>query len=101
LRDAVRQVRARAPFHIDAWVVLPDDMHCLWTPASAGAGYCRKAIPISRAVGARSRKGFRKFVRIGEPRSPVMIRRSERGMWQRRYWEHTIRDEQDFVTHFD
>jgi putative transposase len=59
LRDAVRQVRARAPFHIDAWVVLPDDMHCLWTPAFAGAGYCRKGTPISRAVGARSRKGFR------------------------------------------
>ena len=36
LRDAVRQVRARAPFHIDAWVVLPDHLHCLWTPASAG-----------------------------------------------------------------
>src|SRR5204863_59836 len=31
LRDAVRQVRARAPFHIDAWLVLPDHMHCLWT----------------------------------------------------------------------
>ena len=29
LRDAVRQVRVRAPFHIDAWVVLPDHMHCL------------------------------------------------------------------------
>ena len=31
LRDAVRRVRARAPFHINAWVVLPDHMHCLWT----------------------------------------------------------------------
>ena len=31
LRDAVRRVRARAPFHIDAWVVLPDHLHCLWT----------------------------------------------------------------------
>ncbi len=31
LRDAVRQVRLRAPFHIDAWVVLPDHMHCVWT----------------------------------------------------------------------
>src|SRR5438045_7881913 len=31
LREAVRRVRARAPFHIDAWVVLPDHMHCLWT----------------------------------------------------------------------
>jgi REP element-mobilizing transposase RayT len=59
LRDAVWQVRARAPFHIDAWVVLPDHMHCLWTPASAGAGYCRKVMPISPAVGARSRSRFR------------------------------------------
>jgi putative transposase len=31
LRDAVRQVRVRAPFRVDAWVVLPDHMHCLWT----------------------------------------------------------------------
>ena len=31
LRDAVRRVRARAPFHINAWVALPDHMHCLWT----------------------------------------------------------------------
>jgi putative transposase len=31
LRDAVRRVRARAPFHIDAWVVLTDHLHCLWT----------------------------------------------------------------------
>ena len=33
LRAAVRQVRARAPFHIDAWVVLPGHMHCLWFAA--------------------------------------------------------------------
>jgi putative transposase len=100
-REAVRQVRARAPFHIDAWVVLPDHMHCLWTPASAGAGYCRKGTSISLAVGARSRKGFRKSVRIAEPRSPVMIRRGERGIWQRRYWEHTIRDDHYFAAHMD
>jgi putative transposase len=89
LREAVRQVRARAPFHIDDWVVLPDHMHCLWTLPEGDAD--------SLAAGARSSKSLR----IGEPRSPVMIRRGERGIWQRRYWEHTIRDEQDFATHFD
>ena len=47
LRDAVRRVRARAPFHIDAWVVLPDHMHCLWT--------CRKAMPTPPAGGAQSK----------------------------------------------
>jgi len=43
------------------------------------------------------KKGFSKSVRIGEPRSPLMIRRGERGIWQRRYWEHTIRDEPAFA----
>jgi REP element-mobilizing transposase RayT len=51
LRETVRQVRARAPFHIGAWVVLPDHMHCFWT--------LPEAMPTSPAVGARSRKGFR------------------------------------------
>jgi hypothetical protein len=58
-REAVRQVRARAPFHIDTCVVFPDHIRCLWTPVFTGAGYCRKAMLISRAVGTRSRKGFR------------------------------------------
>jgi putative transposase len=31
LREAVRMVRAKRPFHIDGWVVLPDHMHCIWT----------------------------------------------------------------------
>ncbi len=84
LRDAVRQVRARAPFHIDACgSVLPDRMHCLWTPASAGAGYCRKAMPISRAVGARSRKGFRNpYASVN--RSPAARRRRSKRRSDRR-----------------
>jgi putative transposase len=39
LRDAVRRVRARAPFHIDAWVILPDHMHCLWTLPQGDANF--------------------------------------------------------------
>jgi putative transposase len=39
LRDAVRQERTRAPFHIDAWVVLPDHMHCLWTLPEGDADF--------------------------------------------------------------
>jgi putative transposase len=50
---------------------------------------------------ARDQKGFSKSVRIGEPRSSVMIRRGECGIWQRRYWEHTIRDDRDFAAHMD
>ena len=45
--------------------------------------------------------GFAKSLPIGEPRSPVMTRRGERGIWQWRYWEHTIRDDRDFAGHMD
>ena len=45
--------------------------------------------------------GLANSLPIGEPRSPVMTRRGERGIWQRRYWEHTIRDDRDFAGHVD
>ena len=93
LRDAVRRVRARAPFHINAWVVLPDHMHCLWTLPQDDADFPGRW----RAI----KTGFTKSLPIGEPRSPVMTRRGERGIWQRRYWEHTIRDDRDFAAHMD
>jgi putative transposase len=93
LRDAVRRARIRAPFHIDAWVVLPDHMHCLWTlpPGDANFPARWRAIKIA----------FVKSLPAGESRSAVMTSRGERGIWQRRYWEHTIRDDRDFAAHMD
>jgi putative transposase len=93
LRDAVRQVRRRAPFHIDAWVVLPDHMHCLWTLPEGDADFPGRWRAIKTA--------FAKSLPITEPRSPAMTSRGERGIWQRRYWEHTIRDDRDFAAHMD
>ena len=93
LRDAVRRVRARAPFHIEAWVVLPDHLHCLWTLPQGDADFPGRWRAIKIAF-AKSLPGV-------EPRSAVMTRRGERGIWQRRYWEHTIRDDQDYAAHFD
>jgi putative transposase len=93
VRDAVRATRARAPFHIDAWVILPDHMHCLWTLPDGDADYSARwrAIKkhVSRAIPAQ------------EPRTPTMRARGERGIWQLRYWEHTIRDERDYAMHMD
>jgi putative transposase len=93
LRDAVRVVRARAPFHIDAWVVLPDHMHCLWTLPEGDADFPGRWQAIKIA--------FSKALPATEPRSAVRQRRRERGIWQRRYWEHTIRDEADYAAHMD
>jgi putative transposase len=93
LRDWVCRVRPRAPFHIDAWVVLPDPMLCLWTLPQGDADFPGRW----RAI----KTGFAKSLPIGEPRSPVITRRGERGIWQRRSWEHTIRDDRDFAAHMD
>ena len=93
LREAVRGVRARRPFHIDAWVVLPDHMHAVWTLPADDADYSSrwKAIKIA----------FAKALPKTEHLSPVRSVKGERGIWQRRFWEHTIRDERDYAAHVD
>ncbi len=93
LRVAVRQTRARQPFHIDAWVVLPDHLHCVWTLPLGDADYSArwKAIKIA----------FAKSLPAIESLTPVRRTRGERGIWQRRFWEHTIRDDRDYSAHID
>jgi putative transposase len=91
LRKAIRQARVRAPFHVDAWVVLPDHMHCLWALPEGVADFPGRWRAVKTA--------FSKSLPAVELRSPVMTSHGERGIW--RYWEHTIRDDQDFATHMD
>ena len=93
LRDAVRRVRNSTPFRVDAWVVLPDHMHCLWSLPEGDADFPGRWRAIKIA--------FAKSLPAFEPRSAVMTSRGERGIWQRRYWEHTIRDQRDLARHFD
>jgi putative transposase len=93
LRDAVATARGHRPFDIDAWVVLPDHMHCIWTLPTGDENYPARWWDI---------KGrFSKALPPGERRSRSRSGRGERGIWQRRYWEHTIRDERDFAAHMD
>jgi len=93
LREAVRMVRIRRPFRIDAWVVLPDHMHAIWTlPAHDDDFSGRwKAIKIA----------FAKALPKTEYVSPVRAANGERGIWQRRFWEHTIRNDDDYAAHVD
>lgn len=93
LREAVRVARRRRPFTIDAWVALPDHMHCLWTLPPGDSDFPRRWWDIKTA--------FSKSVPAREHRSTVMESRGERGIWQRRYWEHTIRDDRDYAVHMD
>ena len=93
LRDAVRQPRASAPFHIDASVVLPEHMHCLWTLPKGDTDFSRRWPAIKTA--------FSKRLPQGEHRSASRVSKGERGIWQRRFWEPTIRDDRDYGVHLD
>ncbi len=93
LRQSVRRVCVLMPFHIDAWVVLPDHMHTLWTLPKDDADFPRRWQAIKMA--------FSKGIAAGEVISASRRSRAERGIWQRRYWEHTIRDERDYAAHMD
>jgi len=93
LREAVRITRQLASFHIDAWVVLPDHIHAIWTLPPGDDHYSNRW----RAI----KKAFSKSIPATEYRSKIRIKRHERGIWQRRFWEHTIRDEEDYAAHMD
>jgi putative transposase len=93
LRDAVSKVRAKAPFHIDAWVVLPDHLHSVWTLPEDDLNYLGRWQTIKTA--------FSKRIPEGEFRSASRDGKGERGIWQRRFWERRIRDDQDYAAHID
>lgn len=93
LRDAVRDVRHRFPFTIHGWVVLPEHLHCVIELPAGDRDFSLRWRLI--------KSGFSKALPPTERRSDVRVRRGERGIWQRRYWEHLIRDEVDFAAHMD
>ncbi len=80
LRQAVKTVRQRKPFHIDAWVVLPEHIHCVWTLPEDDRDYSGRWREI--------KKQFTRTLQL-------------RDIWQPRFWEHTIRDEADYHHHLD
>ena len=92
LREAFRVCRRERPFHIDAIAVLPDHLHAVWTLPAEDADYPgrwrRIKSDFSRRVAAID----------------ATLARSRGGayrLWQRRYWEHTIRDDTDLAQHID
>ncbi len=90
LREAVQMTRAARPFAIDAWVVLPDHLHCVWTLPEGDTNFSMRWGAI---------KGrFSRNLHVGRRRPSHEIRR-EKAVWQRRFWEHHIRGDADFANH--
>jgi putative transposase len=79
LRDVMKKVKQQHPFDIDAMVVLPDHLHAIWTLPKDDADYPKRWMLIKSIFSRRNPKN--------EYRRKSRIRKGERGIWQRRYWD--------------
>jgi REP-associated tyrosine transposase len=93
LREAVSSIQRRHPFSIHGWVVLPEHMHCIIELPLDDDDYAKRWRLIKTA--------FSRALPHTETLSQVRAKRGERGIWQRRYWEHLIRDDRDYRAHMD
>ena len=92
LRGAVAAVRSKHPFDVVAWVLLPDHLHCIWTLPPGDSDFSGRWSAIKR----------RTTLALGRTLPPAARSRHRDGdLWQRRFWEHTIRDEADLTRHVD
>ena len=95
-RQAVAKVQRVRPFIVEAEVVMPDHLHMIWTMPDADANYATR-IRLIKTAFTKDLSSRDSSVATSESR----IRKGERDVWQRRYWEHVIRDERDFQAHLD
>ena len=97
LREMIQHVRKELPFRIEAWVLLPEHLHCIWTLPQGDADYSKRWGLIKAGFSKRMRGVFRSSEWIRGSQA----KHRESAIWQRRFWEHEIRDQEDFNRHMD
>lgn len=93
LREVVREIRARHPCKILAWVALPDHIHAVWELPPKDADFATRWALI--------KAGFSRRITPKERIAASRVRKGERGIWQRRFCENLIRDDDDLARHVD
>jgi putative transposase len=93
LREVMNKVKQAHPFVVEAMVVLPEHLHAIWRLPSDDVAYPMRWSLI--------KAGFSRCIEKNEHIRVSRLAKRERGIWQRRYWEHLIRDENDFERHED
>ncbi len=93
LKKIITNVRANHPFEINAIVVLPEHLHCIWTMPVDDGDYSKRWSLI--------KSNFSRALPKGERISNSRVSKRERGIWQRRFWEHQIRNDADYRRHVD
>ncbi len=95
LRESFRYVMAKSPFTIDAISILPDHLHCIWTLPEGDADFSSRWRSIKSYFSRKCDVQYQG--QISESRQ----KKQEKAIWQRRFWEHLIRDEEDYINHVD
>jgi putative transposase len=97
LGEAIRNCRNRWPFRIDAMVLLHDHLHAIWTLPEGDSRYSARWGWIKKEF----TKAYLAAGGLEQGRNNSRLGQRRRGVWQRRFWEHALRDENDFARHFD
>lgn len=97
LRVAIEKTREKYPFTIDAWVILPDHIHATWTLPPDDSDFANSWRLIKRYVTLTCGD----ILHQPELMSASKTKHRESTLWQRRYWEHLIRDDADYANHMD
>ena len=97
LRESFAKMRRNRPFEINAMVLLPDHLHTIWTLPPGDADFSTRWSMVKRLFTQAwlTESGGEQIV------SSSQARRRRRGVWQRRFWEHVVRHEQDYIQHCD
>lgn len=95
LKSAISQIKKEDPFELNAIVILPEHLHLIMQLNNDDSNYSRKIANIKRIFG--------KMYQTRYTMRPVLpdsaVKRNELGIWQRRFWEHRIRDSKDYDAH--
>jgi putative transposase len=97
LRNAIAEVKRYHMFDIEAWVLLPDHLHCIWTLPEKDSDFSKRWGLIK----AKFTKQIKTRLHNETWMNQSKHRHRESTIWQRRFWEHQIRDDSDFAKHMD
>ena len=97
LREVVQEVREQYPFIIDAWVLLPEHMHCIWTLPQESSNF---SIRWNRIKSGFSKKA-KSVYHLEEWMNDSKRKHREATIWQRRFWEHQIRNDWEYQVYMD
>jgi putative transposase len=97
LHETWLEVQQNRPFQVTAICLLPDHIHCIWTLPEEDTDYSIRWHEIKR----KFTYIYSEQIHDDSALSLSRQKRKERNVWQRRFWEHTIRDDQDLANHLD